>query len=264
MNEPEYGICRLATVPMRKDPADSAEMISQLLFGEHYHVLDTSEYQKWLLIKNEFDSYEGWIDKKQHRSISREFFNQINNSDYQISTDYQAELSFNEEIYSVSMGSVLPLLSNPLFSEEEKVIFRGKAKPIYTKLSRSALFELGKTMLNTPYYWGGRSSFGIDCSGFTQLIYRLAGVAIPRDSSQQILKGEEIEIDESMMGDLAFFTNQKGKMNHVGMIGKAGEIIHASGKVRIDKIDSNGIFNDEQNEYTHHLFKVKRYLPQNQ
>lgn len=256
----EFGICRLATVAMRKDPSDASEMISQLLFGEDYRVLNPSENGKWLKVQNEFDGYEGWIDKKQHSNISREFFQQINNSDYQISMDPIAALEFEGERHRVSMGSVLPLLSNPLFSEEENVSFKGKAKPIYKKLSKSAMLEQAKALLNTPYYWGGRSSFGIDCSGFTQLIYRLAGFQLPRDSSQQILKGEQIELKDAIEGDLAFFNNHEGRMNHVGLLCSNEQVIHASGKVRIDKIDSNGIFNDEQMSYTHHLFMVKRYI----
>lgn len=256
-----FGICRLSTVPIRKNPSDAAEMISQLLFGEHYRVLDKSGNEQWLRIQNEYDSYTGWIDHKQHESISREFFEQINNSDYQISTDVISDLTFKETKHRISMGSVLPLLSNPLFHEEEEVSFRGEAKPIYQKLSRAKLIQLGKSMLNTPYLWGGRSSFGIDCSGFTQLLYRLAGYRLPRDSSQQILKGERIELEEAKPGDLAFFCNSEGKMSHVGLICSAEQIMHASGRVRVDKIDTNGIFNLEQNVYTHHLFMVKTYLP---
>lgn len=257
----EFGICRLAVVPMRNTASDASEMISQLLFGEHYRVLESSKDQKWLNIQNEYDGYKGWIDKNQHEQISREFFEQINNSDYQISTDLITQLTFRGSVHRISMGSVLPLLSNPLFRDEEQVEYKGKAKPIYQKLSRAALVEMGSTLINTPYLWGGRSSFGIDCSGYTQLLYRLAGYQLPRDSSQQILKGEKITLKEAGPGDLAFFTNKEGKMNHVGLLINNEQVLHASGKVRLDKIDANGIFNHEQNAYTHHLFMVKRYLP---
>lgn len=261
MMDGAFGICRLATVPIRKAPSDASEMISQLLFGEHYRVVERDKEQKWIKIQNEYDAYEGWIDKKQHEPISSDFFDQINNSDYQVCTDPIAELHFKSQQYLVSMGSVLPLLSDSLFNQEEEISFNGKAKPIYGSLTRGAMLDMAKSLLNTPYYWGGRSAFGIDCSGFTQLIYRLCGYKLPRDSSQQILKGEKIELNDTEAGDLAFFTNQKGKMNHVGLVIDKHQIIHASGQVRIDKLDSNGIFNDEQKEYTHHLFMVKRYLP---
>jgi len=260
MTRTEYGICRLATVAIRRAPSDAAEMISQLLFGEHYSVVETSDDQKWLKIENDFDGYQGWIDKKQHHMISREFYTQINNSDYQISTDIISELRFNGQLHHVSVGSVLPLLSNPLFSTEEQVAFEGQTKPIYTKLDREEMLRLAHKMINTPYYWGGRSSFGIDCSGFTQLIYRLAGFHLPRDSSQQILKGDQISLAQAQIGDLAFFNNHEGKMNHVGIVSAPDRVLHASGKVRVDQLDTNGIFNLEQKLYTHHLFMVKRYL----
>jgi len=261
MMEVAYGICRLSTVPIRKNPSDAAEMVSQLLFGEHYRVLDKSGNEQWLRIQNEYDAYEGWIDQKQHEAISREFFEQINNSDYQISTDSISNLTFKGNVHRISIGSVLPLLSNPIFRQEEEITLTGGAKPIYQKLSRPEIIELGESLLNSPYLWGGRSSFGIDCSGYTQLLYRLAGYQLPRDSSQQILKGEKIELEEAKPGDLAFFNNREGRINHVGLICSDEQILHASGRVRVDKIDSNGIFNLEQNVYTHHLFMVKTYLP---
>lgn len=259
-----FGVIRLSVVPLRSTPSDAAEMISQLLFGEHYRVLEISDNHKWMKISNAFDNYQGWIDRKQHHEISREFFDQISNSDYRISTQPVSELNFEGQGHLVSFGSILPLLSNPLFSSEEKIKFSGKAKSIYAKLSRSAIVEFSKSLLNVPYLWGGRSSAGIDCSGFTQLLYRVGGYALPRDSSQQIFKGKDIDLDSAIAGDLAFFTNQAGKINHVGLVLSNNEIIHASGRVRIDKLDANGIFNSEQNEYTHHLFKIKSYLPADQ
>lgn len=255
-----FGVIRLSVVPVRVSPADAAEIISQLLFGEHYRIVEISEDQKWLKIENAFDAYQGWIDCKQHHQISQEFFDQISDSDYRISTEPFSELTFEGQRHMVSFGTVLPLLSNSLFGNEEKIKFGGKAKSIYTKLSRRAIVECSKSLLNVPYLWGGRSSAGIDCSGFTQLLYRVGGYSLPRDSSQQILKGKEIELDKATEADLAFFTNHAGKMNHVGLVLNKQEIIHASGKVRIDKLDDNGIFNAELNEYTHHLLKIKTIL----
>ena len=260
----DYGVIRLSVVPIRKEPSDASEMISQLLFGEHYKVEEVSENEKWVRVVNAFDQYEGWIDRKQHTSISREFYDQISNSDYRISTDHIAGLSFQGQHHMVSFGSILPLLSNPLFSQEEQIKFNGKAKPIYTKLSRGAIIDFSKSLLNVPYLWGGRSSSGLDCSGFTQLLYRVGGYSLPRDSSQQILKGKEVDLDSAVSGDLAFFTNKEGKMNHVGLVLEDQKIIHASGRVRIDNLDSNGIFNVEQKVYTHHLFKIRSYLPVDQ
>jgi cell wall-associated NlpC family hydrolase len=114
--------------------------------------------------------------------------------------------------------------------------------------------------LNTPYLWGGKSPFGIDCSGFTQVVFKTGGHKLPRDSSQQILKGKEIGLEDRRGGDLAFFTNTEGKMNHVGILMDENRIIHASGKVRIDEFDEKGIRNVEKNAYTHHFYKLKRII----
>ena len=256
-----YGVVRLSLVPMRSEPADDAEMISQLLFGEHYHVLEPSE-EGWIKIKNAFDSYEGWIDKKQHHAISEAYFDQIDSSEYKICTDLIEKILFNQQLSYVTCGAILPLLNNPIFKDEENVAFNGASKSLHQKLEVPALITLAKKYLNAPYLWGGRSPFGIDCSGFTQVVFRVAGYSLPRDSSQQILKGEEVSLAESEVGDLAFFTNKNGKMNHVGLLLGDEEVIHASGKVRVDRIDDKGIFNIKQNIYTHHLFKIKRVIKQ--
>lgn len=255
-----HGVVRLSIVPVREEPSDASEMISQLLFGEHYTVLEVSENDAWIKVENAFDSYQGWIDVKQHHPISPEYFEQIEGSEYKICTELTSKILFNHQVSYITCGAILPLLNNPIFKEEGNVVFNGNAKSVHQKVSVSTMINTAKMYQNTPYLWGGRSPFGIDCSGFTQVVFRMSGYRLPRDSSQQIMKGEEIKFDEHEPGDLAFFTNKEGKMNHVGILIGDQEVIHASGKVRIDRIDEKGIFNQEQNHYTHHLFKVKRVL----
>lgn len=260
MSELGFGVLRLSMVPMRANPSDGSEMISQLLFGEHYSVLEESEDKKWLFIQNAFDAYQGWIDKKQHHRISKEYFDQISETEYKICTDLVTKILFKQQINHIVAGSVLPLLNNPIFKDEENVAFNGTAKSLYQKWTVTAMLNQAAKYLNAPYLWGGRTPFGIDCSGFTQIIYKTGGFNIPRDSSQQILKGKEVSFEERKAGDLAFFTNKEGKMNHVGLVLEDGKIIHASGKVRIDALDEKGIMNLEQNVYTHHFFKLKRII----
>ncbi|WP_286757360.1 MULTISPECIES: C40 family peptidase [Roseivirga] len=255
-----YGVTRLSMVPVRGEPADAAEMTSQLLFGEHYTVLEESEDRKWLKVVNAFDSYEGWIDRKQHHSISKEYYRQISETEYKICTDLVAKILFKQQINHIVAGSILPLLNNPIFKEEENVAFNGTAKSMHQKWGVATLLNHAEKYLNSPYLWGGRSPFGIDCSGFTQVVFRTAGYTLPRDSSQQIAKGKEVDFADRKAGDLVFFTNSNGKMNHVGLLTEPDRIIHASGKVRIDVFDQKGIKNLEQNTYTHHFFKLKRII----
>jgi cell wall-associated NlpC family hydrolase len=260
MDQLEYGICRLCIVPVRAEASDKAEMISQLLFGEHYTVIEKTPDKKWYRIQNAFDGYEGWIDAKQHNEISEAYFTQITDSEYKIATDLFSRMLYKRQVIYVALGSVLPLLNNPLFQHEEQLAFNGEAKSLHQKWSSDLLVSLAKKYLNAPYLWGGRSPFGIDCSGFTQVVFRVAGYKLARDSKDQITQGKEVSLSDARPGDLAFFTNNQGKMNHVGLLVKNEEIIHASGKVRMDKLDEQGIFNSDINSYTHKLFKVRRIL----
>ncbi|KYG76044.1 hypothetical protein AWW68_09480 [Roseivirga spongicola] len=260
MDAIDYGVQRLSLVPMRAKPSDASEMISQLLFGEHYVVLEESEDKKWLKISNVYDNYEGWIDKQQHHHISKEYFDQISEIEYKVCIDLISKILFKQQINHIVAGSVLPLLNNPIFKDEENVAFNGMSKTLYQKWGVTTLLNQATKYLNTPYLWGGKSPFGIDCSGFTQVVFKTGGHKLPRDSSQQILKGKEIGLEDRRGGDLAFFTNTEGKMNHVGILMDENRIIHASGKVRIDEFDEKGIRNVEKNAYTHHFYKLKRII----
>ena len=263
MNIGDKGICRLSVVPMRSKGEDISEMISQLLFGDHYEIIALSDNGNWLKIRTNFDDYEGWIDSKQHTPITEGYFDQINNSDYKISLDLMSGILHNRHHISVLLGSVLPIATNELFKMEEQLAFNGESK----SLSEKRDFEFVKTValkyLNAPYLWGGKTPFGIDCSGFVQQVYRICGYKLNRDTSLQVKQGIEIEeLKDARPGDLAFFSNQKGKVSHVGIIFPEGSIIHASGKVRIDKLNEAGIYNEELRTHTHKLNSLRRILNQ--
>ena len=135
-------------------------------------------------------------------------------------------------------------------------------EPGSSNITLSLLLKIARKYLNAPYLWGGRSPFGIDCSGFSQIVFKMLGVKLLRDASQQVSQGRIIDfVEQAQAGDLAFFENKKKRIAHVGIVFPDQKIIHAHGKVRIDNLDHFGIFNEENNKYTHRLRVVKRILP---
>lgn len=254
------GIARLGVIPVRSEPSDNSELVTQLLFGDHYTVTGTEKGAKWLRIQLYFDGYEGWIDTKQHHPISREYFEQINNSDYKISTDVVSTILFKKHQTMIVIGSVLPISTNEIFKVEEQLAFNGESKSLSTKRDFEFLKQIARKYINAPYQWGGRSPFGIDCSGFSQIVYKICGYQLPRDASQQVEKGEKVDFSDRAGGDLIFFENGSGKITHVGILLNENEIIHASGKVRIDLLKEDGIYLQESNIKTHHLHSIKRIM----
>ncbi|MDH5474770.1 MAG: C40 family peptidase [Cyclobacteriaceae bacterium] len=255
----EKGICRLSLVPVREGGNDASEMITQLLFGDHYEVTTVSEDEKWLKIKIIFDEYEGWIDAKQHTLITQEYFDQINHSNYKISLDISSSILHNKHHINVLLGSVLPISTNELFKMEEQLAFNGESKSLAEKRDFEYLKQVALKYINAPYQWGGKSPFGIDCSGFTQQTFRICGYKLKRDAYQQYEQGVSVN-DEVLPGDLVFFNNNKGKIIHVGIVLENQAVIHASGKVRIDRLDEKGIYNEEQRKYSHQFVGARRVL----
>ena len=272
-----FGICNLSVVPCRKEPSDKSEMVTQLLFGEHFEVLE--EKNSWVRIRIVFDNYECWIDKKQFLPLKNS--KGINKLSTGITTDLvqlaspQSSPKEREQNHiPILLGSSLPKYSDNEFSlGKEKYSFEGEVIFPFAKKSKSpslgGVGEAAKWYLNTPYLWGGRSPFGIDCSGFTQMVFKLNGIHLKRDAKEQAEQGKAIEFfEDGKTGDLAFFDNEDGKIIHVGIVltplsygrGVGGEVIHASGKVRIDKLDHHGIYNEEIKKYTHRLRIVRRYI----
>ncbi len=253
-------ICPLAQVPVRFEPSDRSEMVTQILFGETFSILE--ERGNWLLIHMHHDDYEGWIDSKQALKVTEEFIEKSNNSAYHIITDKIAECysKSDSSFMIVGKGCQLPLFAGNTFHLGSKAYTTiSKSKAISKKFSKSKVVSTAMDYLNVPYLWGGRSMMGIDCSGLVQVVYRQCGYELPRDSAQQALKGQPIDfVDEALPGDLAFFDNLAGEIIHVGIVIAPGKILHASGRVKIDKLDHNGIFSIEQETYTHSLRIIKR------
>ncbi len=254
-----YGISLLSHIPGRKDPSDKSEMVTQLLFGDAYVVLDLQE--KWVKIKTHFDEYECWICRKQHFAIEQKTYGELASAPLILSDELAQVVQEGNAYIPIVLGSTLPLLSgNEMKIEGRTFFFDGRSIEPHD-INKSKILEYAFMYLNAPYLWGGKSPFGIDCSGFTQMVYKLSGYNLPRDAYQQFELGTSYSfVEEAEAGDLAFFDNEAGKIVHVGIIVEPGKIIHASGKVRIDTIDHQGIFNKELNQYTHRLRIIKNLL----
>ncbi len=256
-----YGICSMSVVPIRFGSSDTSEMVSQLLFGEVYEVI--SKKAKWIKIKCTLDGYEGWISKNQHTEITEAAHGRAKKS-----TDFSLELVME----AMATNFFIPILIGSTIPEYDGISFQLNGKKFTysgqvinskeTTSTAELLTKVAKKYLYAPYLWGGRSPFGIDCSGFVQVVYKMLGFQLERDAKKQVNQGEVVNlINEAQPGDLAFFENTSKKIVHVGILLENQEIIHASGRVRIDKIDHQGIYNQELGTYTHKLRVIKRLLP---
>ena len=254
-----YGICILNSIALRAEAQDSSEMVSQVLFGEAFEILE--QKSNWLKIILAFDGYEGWIDAKQQVNISKEIFEKINNESQVLAADLVNFLDFSDvEMMTLSLGAHLPFYKDSKFNLSS-VDYHYEGAVINTSTKKESLVDYAYMYLNAPYLWGGRTPFGIDCSGFTQMVYKLYGYPLSRDASQQAKQGEVLSfIEESEPGDLAFFDNEDGDIIHVGIILANHHIIHAHGKVRIDRLDQSGIYNVDTNRHTHKLRVIKKII----
>ncbi|MEZ4800801.1 MAG: C40 family peptidase [Flavobacteriales bacterium] len=252
-----YGICHLTAVPLRKEPSDKSEMTSQLLFGETFEIIQKEE--KWSMVTLSSDGYTGWIDNKQYEEIE--------------SLPKTSAATVSAPLFVVQNGSgaftFIPAGGQVYFNSPTEIVcgkstFKCGEQDGKNATSPAELALGGMIFLGTPYLWGGKTLTGMDCSGFTQLVFKMNGKQIPRDAFQQAELGVPISfIDEAETGDLAFFDNSEGRITHVGIILNQKElgtksVIHASGQVRLDKIDHQGIFNEETKSYSHQLRIIKR------
>jgi len=253
-------ICPLSIVAVRKDPSDRAEMVTQWLFGETAEVLERQA--KWSRLRFDHDGYEGWVDNKQLLICTKPNFD----PDLRV-IDQSTIADLGDRQVLLPYGGVVP------FYEDGSILWQDHRLAVQAvtnhrpELERADLMEFYlHPFLGAPYLWGGRTPAGVDCSGLTQMLFILMGIYLPRDASQQAEEGDPVELlDLSEPGDLAFFENTEDKIVHVGVILTRSEegdlrIAHASGRVRIDKLDHQGIFNQEEGHYSHKLRMVRRVL----
>lgn len=248
----QYGICNLSIVPLRTEPSDPTELVSQVLYGEVFKVLE--QRKSWSRIRLAYDNYEGWIDNKQYIEITEEDYKTLTKEERLLSSDLvEFVKDQNEQLLTIPLGASLNGMR--LLKHD----FDGHS--ISGKQPKEQLIKTAYTYLNAPYLWGGKTPFGIDCSGLTQMVYKLNGYELLRDASQQAMQGEALSfIEESEPGDLAFFDNNDGDIIHVGLMMENNYIIHAHGKVRIDRIDHSGIYNVDKKMHTHKLRVIKKII----
>jgi hypothetical protein len=252
-----FGICNLSIVPVRAEASDRSEQVTQLLFGEHFKIIEMTA--KWMRVELAYDNYIGWIDTKQYQVMSEEQYTILNNTPILLNADLVEYITTpNNILTSITLGASLSFLDNEEINIS-KYIFEGVK--VCGQKPKSDLIKTALMYLNAPYLWGGKTPFGIDCSGFTQMVYKLNGYKLLRDASQQAIQGDALSfIEESEPGDLAFFDNEEGNIIHVGIMMENNYIIHASGKVRIDRLDHLGIYNADLNRHTHKLRVIKKIV----
>jgi hypothetical protein len=243
----KFGFCKVSISPIRKENFDQSEMVSQLLFGEVFELIEIQN--NWSRILTLFDNYEGWIDTKHLIFISEKELNKhLNGLSIQTEITKKLKTPWGNQI--VTRGAFIPRLKKFSIGNYEFEYIQDFME------NKFKLDTFAKSYLNSPYLWGGKSPFGIDCSGFTQQVFRLIDKNLPRDAFQQAENGQEIVFKEMQEGDLAFFCNSSQKINHVGIILKSNKIIHASGYVKIDVLRKDGIYSEDSK--THHLKFIKR------
>lgn len=247
----QYAICNLGIVPLRAEPVHTSEMLSQLLYGETFQVLE--EKARWSRIRTAFEGLEAWIENNQYKKISEEDYQKINGESMHLCADLVEFVSGEEQLIPIPMGAVLNG-SNLLQHQHSGNTTSGKQP-------KEKLLEAAFLYLNAPYLWGGKSPFGIDAGALTQMVYKLNGYSLLRTPAEQAQQGESLSfIEESEPGDLAFFDDAEGVINHVGIMMSDNYIIHVDGKVRLDRIDHSGIYNHELRRHTHKLRVIKKII----
>lgn len=250
-------ICLQSLIAVRANPSETAELVTQIVFGETYNNL--KEEENWVQIETINDKYTGWIDKKLVVTLSNQEKDKLEKTNKLITTK---ALSF---IKNKLNESTMPIVAgSEIYSTSENEMAIGDSKYAFNKndlIANTSIDDFAKQFVNAPYLWGGKSYLGIDCSGLMQIIYKSQGILLPRDASEQAKIGNNISFThEAKTGDLAFFDNADGNIIHVGMFLNEKTIIHASGWVRIDPIDHQGIYKSEESKYSHRLRIIKRII----
>ena len=247
-----YGICNLSIVALRLESSDSSEMVSQVLYGETFKVLELRK--TWSRIRLAFDSFEGWIQNLQYLEIDESRYKEINSKKSILSKDLV-------DVVQDRSGHLITIVTGASLNALDFLGHNFEGARVQNEQDKPALIETAFNYLNTPHLWGGKTPFGIDASGLTQMVYRLNGYKLSRKAEDQSLQGTPLSfIEESEPGDLAFFDDNEGRIIHVGLMMEDNYIIHVDGKVRIDRIDHSGIYNVDQRLHSNKLRVIKKII----
>lgn len=227
---------------MRAEPSCHSEVVSQALFSEEVEVVDT--FEDWSKIVTKVDGYSGWVSKhfltKRTTPFPDRQQGQIVVVDRLAAHLYRVPDTIYGPLCTLPFESRLELREPPSSPDSrwlkvalpdgtEGFIQRGDVSFSQRSYSFHDICTFSQRFLGLPYTWGGRSSFGYDCSGFVQMLYRLMGYALPRDAKDQILwkSFSEVPLKDLKPGDLIFFGYSPDKIRHVGLHFENGRFIHA-------------------------------------
>ncbi len=242
------GISELSVIPLRLEPSERSEMVTQALYGESMVLLE--EHSDWFRVQLSDDGYQGWCSKKMITECAKEEWHAVS----------KIKPRFVTEVISYChsfRGNYLLPASSRLFPDDVLVNGGRTYTPPDVKNINPAV--IAQRFLHAPYLWGGKTIFGIDCSGLVQVVMKLKGHNLPRDAAQQAVFGQTVSsLEETLPGDMAFFSDSSGRIIHVGLVMADASIIHASGSVRIDSLDKTGIYNSGMGQYTHQLSHIRR------
>lgn len=252
-----HAICCVPVSSLRSEPSHRSEITSQQVFGEQCRILEKGK-DNWIRVKCDYDEYEGWCQEYHLLPLNGPII-----SSGILTGEWVSRIIYKGEPMYIPYGSRLPGFAHgEALWADSSVRYEGSLiDPSKQQFNEAGIKAVAMPFLNTSYLWGGKSIFGIDCSGFCQTVFKFFNIPIMRDAYQQAVQGESVGfLQEAKCGDLAFFDNSDGRITHVGILLNEGEIIHSSSKVRIDPIDNMGIINHENGVRTHKLRIIKRFV----
>ena len=257
-----YGICRISIAFVRQLPSHKSYLVTQVLFGEYVKII-SKKNKDWFRIECLWDGVIGWIDPKQFHVLKDKQLGKMQKECKTFTLDHLHGLNSSSSTIPISIGSNLPhcdginvKLPFGQFQYHGQIVNTEQFLP-----SKKLLLNITKRYLHCPYLYGGRSILGLDASGFTQVVYKLMGCNLPRSCDAQALEGEDIGFrSQAKPGDLAFFENDQGQIDHVGILLEEESIMHVYGQVRLDKLDQEGIFDLQKKKYIYKLRTIRRVV----